>query len=49
MHYIVGLVRNPRFQGITEFLELAMKDEFERTAHKQREVVNSSMLNRPGF
>ena len=49
VHYIVGLARNPRFQGITEFLELAMKDEFERTAHKQREVVNSSMLNRPGF
>jgi hypothetical protein len=38
VHYIVGLARNPRLQGITEFLELAMKDEFERTAHKQREV-----------
>ena len=38
VHYIAGLARNPRLQGITEFLELAMKDEFERTAHKQREV-----------
>ena len=38
VHYIVGLARNPRLQGITEFLELAMKDEFGRTAHKQREV-----------
>jgi hypothetical protein len=38
VQYIVGLARNPRLQGITEFLELAMKDEFARTAHKQREV-----------
>ena len=38
VQYIVGLARNPRLQGITEFLELAMKDEFVRTAHKQREV-----------
>ena len=38
VHYIVGLARNPRLQGITEFLELAMKDEFERSGLKQREV-----------
>jgi hypothetical protein len=38
VHYIVGLARNPHFQGITEFLELAMKDEFERAANKLREV-----------
>ena len=35
---IVGLARNPRLQNITEFLELAMKDRFEQTATKQREV-----------
>jgi hypothetical protein len=38
VHYIVGLARNPRLQGITEFLELAMKDEFKRSGLKQREV-----------
>lgn len=38
VHYIVGLARNARLQGITEFLELAMKDEFERGGLKQREV-----------
>ena len=36
--YIIGLARNPRLQGITEFLEMAMKDEFETTVRKQREV-----------
>ena len=38
VHYIVGLARNARLQRITEFLELAMKDEFEVTGLKQREV-----------
>jgi hypothetical protein len=38
VHYIVGLARNARLQGITEFLELAMKDEFVATHTKQREV-----------
>lgn len=38
VNYIVGLARNPRLQQITEFLELSMKDEFERTQTKQREV-----------
>ncbi len=38
VNYIIGLARNPRLQQITEFLELAMKDEFERTKAKQREV-----------
>ena len=38
MSYIIGLARNPRLQSITEFLELAMKDEFETTGRKQREV-----------
>jgi hypothetical protein len=38
VHYIVGLARNARLQGITEFMELAMKDAFEQTAAKQREV-----------
>ena len=36
--YIVGLARNARLQSITEFLELAMKDRFEHSATKQREV-----------
>ena len=38
VNYIIGLARNARLQGITEFLELAMKDEFETTGRKQREV-----------
>jgi hypothetical protein len=38
VHYIIGLARNPRLQGITEFLELAMKERFEQTGLKQREV-----------
>jgi hypothetical protein len=38
VHYIVGLARNARLQGITDFLELAMKDEFALSAIKQREV-----------
>ena len=38
VNYIIGLARNPRLQHITEFLELSMQDEFERTQTKQREV-----------
>lgn len=38
VNYIIGLARNPRLQGITEFLELAMKERFEQTGLKQREV-----------
>jgi hypothetical protein len=38
VHYIVGLARNPRLQGITEYLELAMKDEYATTGRKQREI-----------
>jgi len=38
VNYIIGLARNPRLQSITEFLELAMKEEFAATQRKQREV-----------
>lgn len=38
VNYIIGLARNPRLQQITEFLELAMKDEFAHSGIKQREV-----------
>jgi len=38
VHYIIGLARNPRLQQITEFLELAMKEVFERIGLKQREI-----------
>ena len=38
VHYIIGLARNPRLEQITQFLELAMKDAFEQTGRKQREV-----------
>jgi len=38
VHYIMGLARNPRLQGITEFLELALKDAFEASGLKQCEV-----------
>jgi hypothetical protein len=36
--YIIGQARNARLQGITEFMELSMKDAFEQTGSKQREV-----------
>ena len=38
VHYIVGLARNSRLEQLSEFLELAMKDVYEATAIKQREV-----------
>ena len=38
VHYIISLVRNARFSGITEFMELAMKDGSKQTGLKQREV-----------
>ena len=38
VNYIVGLARNGRLQGITEFMELSMKEAFEHTGLKQREV-----------
>lgn len=38
VNYIIGVARNPRLQQIIEFMELSMKDEFERTKAKQREV-----------
>jgi Transposase DDE domain group 1 len=38
VHYIIGLARNARLQHITEFMELAMKEEYVRTQLKQREV-----------
>jgi len=38
VHHIVGLARTPRLQQITEWLELSMKDAFEETGHKKREV-----------
>ena len=38
VHYIVGLARNARLQQITEFLELDMKDAFEDSHTKQREL-----------
>jgi Transposase DDE domain group 1 len=34
VNYIIGLARNARLQGITEFMELAMKETFERTGLK---------------
>lgn len=37
--YVVGLARNARLQAITEYAELAIKDEFEQTGVKQREVA----------
>lgn len=39
VHYIVGLARNARLQAITEFMELTMKDAFEASGLKQREVA----------
>lgn len=36
--YIIGLARNARLQGITQFMELAMQDAFDQTGLKQREI-----------
>jgi hypothetical protein len=38
VHYIIGLARNPGLQAMTQLVELALKEEFEQTALKQREV-----------
>jgi len=38
VHYIVGLARNARLQQVTEFMELSMQEEFERSGVKQREL-----------
>jgi Transposase DDE domain group 1 len=36
VHYIIGLARNPRLEAMVAFAQLALKDEYERTGHKQR-------------
>jgi Transposase DDE domain group 1 len=36
--YIIGLARNARLQQVSEFMEQAMKDAFEHTGVKQREI-----------
>jgi hypothetical protein len=38
VRYIIGLARNARLEQITEFLELAMKDDYQSSGCKQREV-----------
>ena len=38
VNYIVGLARNARLQGMSEWLELAMKEQYEQTGLKQREI-----------
>jgi hypothetical protein len=38
VHYIVGLARNARLEQITQFVELAMKDDYQSSGVKQREV-----------
>jgi len=38
VHYIVGLARNTRLEQMTEFVELAMKDAYEVSGIKQREL-----------
>ena len=36
VHYIIGLARNPRLEAMVAFAQLALKDDYERTQHKQR-------------
>ena len=38
VHYLVGLARNTRLEQMTEFVELAMKDAYEASGIKQREL-----------
>jgi hypothetical protein len=36
VHYVIGLARNPRLEAMVEYVQLAMRDEYERSGHKQR-------------
>jgi hypothetical protein len=36
VHYIVGLARNARLEAMVEYAQLAMRDEYLRSGHKQR-------------
>ena len=36
VHYLIGLARNARLEAMVEFAQLALKDEYDRTGHKQR-------------
>ncbi|MBS0448524.1 MAG: IS1380 family transposase [Proteobacteria bacterium] len=38
VHYIIGLARNPKLEATVQYAQLAMRDEYERTAIKQRLV-----------
>jgi hypothetical protein len=38
VHYLVGLARNARLEQMTEFVELAMKEAYEASGIKQREL-----------
>jgi hypothetical protein len=38
VHYLAGLARNTRLEQMTEFVELAMKDAYEASGIKQREL-----------
>jgi hypothetical protein len=38
VHYIIGLARNPRLEAMVDYVQLALKDEYERTQQKQRLV-----------
>ena len=36
VHYIIGLARNPRLEAQVEYAQLALRDEYQRSGHKQR-------------
>lgn len=38
VHYIIGLARNARLEAMVELAQLALREEYERTGHKQRLV-----------
>jgi hypothetical protein len=38
VHYIIGLARNARLEALVEYVQLAMKDQYEQTGLKQRVV-----------
>jgi hypothetical protein len=38
VHYIVGLARNAKLEAMVEYAQLDLRDEYERTGHKQRLV-----------
>jgi len=38
VHYIIGIARNARLEATVALVELALKEQYEQSGHKQREI-----------